>query len=139
MPTQNQFVAKIVKPKGNNLHQVIDENEKEFLVSMPRKFRNIVFVRRGNFVLVDPIQEGNKVKGEVLRILDQEMIKHFIEEKIWPEAFQEDTLEISRQLEKKSNNTVAGYEMDLPPMSDEEEESEDEFQTCNPNRYTKFK
>ena len=136
MPSENQFIAKIVKPKGNNLHQVIDEKNKEFLVSMPRKFRNIVFVRRGNFVLVDPIEEGNKVRGEIHQILDQESIKHFIEEKIWPEGFHEDTLEIYRQLEKKSDNT-AGYEMDLPPMSsDEEEESDDEFQTCNPNRYT---
>ena len=136
LPTKYQFITKILQPKGNNLHQVRNGEGKEFLVSMPRKFRKILYVRRGDFVIVDPIEEGQKVKGEIVRILNQESIQYFLQEQIWPEAFYEDIKEIARQMEKKAGNT--GYEMDLPPMSDEEEESDDEFVTCNPNRYTRF-
>lgn len=58
-----------------------------FLVSMPTKFRKNVWVKRGDFVIVEPIEEGDKVKGEIVRILTQQQIKQFTKDGVWPEKF----------------------------------------------------
>lgn len=58
--------------RGNNLHEVFDPKEPEvsacYLVSMPTKFRKNVWIKRGDFVLVSPIEEGDKVKGEIIQV-----------------------------------------------------------------------
>ncbi|RZB39163.1 eIF-1a domain containing protein, partial [Asbolus verrucosus] len=64
-PTESQTIVRIVGTKGNNLHTVVAPDQSTFLVSMPKKFRKNVWVRRGNYVLIDPIEEGYKVKGEI--------------------------------------------------------------------------
>ena len=66
--SKSEQVARILAPRGNNLHQVeapsLEDPEKTevFLVSMPKKFRKNIWVKRGDFVLITPIDEGDKVK-----------------------------------------------------------------------------
>jgi hypothetical protein len=44
---------------------------------MPTKFRKNVWIKRGDFVMVQPIEEGDKVKAEISHILvDKHHIKH---------------------------------------------------------------
>jgi probable RNA-binding protein EIF1AD len=54
------------------LHEVFDPKEAEgssnYLVSMPTKFRKNVWIKRGDFVLVSPIEEGDKVKAEIVQV-----------------------------------------------------------------------
>ena len=70
LPRENQKIVRIVAGRGNNLHQVIEADEKTtYLVSMPNKFRKNVWVKRGNYCIVEPIEEGDKVKAEIVRIL----------------------------------------------------------------------
>ena len=120
----DQKIVKIVAGKGNNLHQVIEADEKtSYLVSMPTKFRKNVWIKRGDFCVIEEIEEGDKVKGEIVRILYKEQIRDLKKEKKWPFK---DIIE-----EKSSEKTI-----DLPP-SDEGSDSEDDsdlFQ--NPNRKT---
>ncbi|XP_058819669.1 probable RNA-binding protein EIF1AD [Topomyia yanbarensis] len=88
-PKENQSIVRVVASRGNNLHEVetgIEEDER-FLVLMPVKFRKNVWIKRGDFVLVEPIEEGNKVKAEICRILTAEHIKLFEKEGIWPKRF----------------------------------------------------
>lgn len=59
----------------------------QFLVSMPTKFRKNVWVKRGDFVIAEPIDEGDKVKAEIVRILTTQHIKEFKKMGIWPEKF----------------------------------------------------
>lgn len=59
----------------------------QFLVSMPTKFRKNVWVKRGDFVIAEPIDEGDKVKAEIVRILTAQHIKEFKKMSIWPEKF----------------------------------------------------
>lgn len=59
----------------------------QFLVSMPTKFRKNVWVKRGDFVIAEPIDEGDKVKAEIVRILTAQHIKEFKKLGIWPEKF----------------------------------------------------
>uniref|UniRef100_A0A2M4C2G9 Probable RNA-binding protein EIF1AD n=1 Tax=Anopheles marajoara TaxID=58244 RepID=A0A2M4C2G9_9DIPT len=89
LPKANQQIVKIVASRGNNLHEVLSgqESYEKYLVSMPMKFRKNVWIKRGDFVLVDSIEEGNKVKGEICRILTQEHIKVFEKQGVWPKKF----------------------------------------------------
>ncbi len=41
---------------------------------MPNKFRKNVWVKRGDFVIVAPIEEGDKVKGEIATVLYKEQV-----------------------------------------------------------------
>ncbi|XP_035784901.1 probable RNA-binding protein EIF1AD [Anopheles albimanus] len=87
LPKPNQQIVKIVASRGNNLHEVVSGQDDKFLVSMPMKFRKNVWIKRGDFVLVESIEEGDKVKGEICRILTKEHIKTFEKEGVWPEKF----------------------------------------------------
>ncbi len=50
------------------------QQTENFLVSMPNKFRKNVWVKRGDFVIVAPIEEGDKVKGEIATVLYKEQV-----------------------------------------------------------------
>lgn len=95
-PAENQQIVRIVGTRGNNLHQVesstLDDDDK-FLVTMPTKFRKNVWVKRGDFVIVEPIDEGDKVKAEIVRILTPQHIKEFTRDGIWPEKFARPTID----------------------------------------------
>ncbi|XP_019869493.1 probable RNA-binding protein EIF1AD [Aethina tumida] len=54
---------------------------------MPSKFRKNVWVKRGDYVLVEPIEEGDKVKAEMVRILTPDHIKYFKKDNAWPAEF----------------------------------------------------
>jgi probable RNA-binding protein EIF1AD len=66
---------------------VEDATGSQFLVSMPTKFRHNVWIKRGDFVLVEPIAEGDKVKAEIVKILTSEHVKFFQANNQWPEQF----------------------------------------------------
>lgn len=100
LPKDNQQIVKIISSRGNNLHEVETslEPEEKFLVSMPTKFRKNVWIKRGDYVIVEPIEEGDKVKAEIVRILTPEHIKIFTNDGIWPKKFTK-----KRQIEDLEN------------------------------------
>lgn len=69
VPTETQLIVRIIQSRGNNLHEVVDPTGSQYLVSMPMKFRRNIWVKRGDFVVVEPIAEGDKVKAEIVKIL----------------------------------------------------------------------
>ncbi|GAB0091598.1 Probable RNA-binding protein EIF1AD [Sergentomyia squamirostris] len=88
LPTENQTIVRVLQSRGNNLFDVESPNEEEnFLVSMPTKFRKNMWVKRGDFILVEPIEEGNKVKAEIVKILTPEHIKEYTKANVWPKKF----------------------------------------------------
>uniref|UniRef100_A0A182PQ40 Probable RNA-binding protein EIF1AD n=1 Tax=Anopheles epiroticus TaxID=199890 RepID=A0A182PQ40_9DIPT len=140
VPKENQQIVRIVASRGNNLHEVetAQEGEERFLVSMPVKFRKNVWIKRGNFVLVEPIEEGNKVKAEICRILTLEHIKVFEKEGVWPRKFsrkrelEEDLDEdglfrnTNRKFVAQSSNDDDDEDDDDDDDDEEEEESEED-------------
>jgi len=116
LPKEHQKIVRIVAGRGNNLHQVIEADEKtSYLVSMPNKFRKNVWIKRGDFCIVEPIEEGDKVKAEIVRILYKEQIRTIKTESQWPFVDKDSTKE---------------KQFDLPPSSSDE----DEDLVQNPNR-----
>jgi len=126
LPQDNQTIVKVVAGRGNNLHEVVDESGTSFLVSMPTKFRKNVWIKRGDFVIVTNIEEGDKVKAEISTILYKDQIKFIKAEGCWPQGFLAE--EQLSQLQLKDNpegDRESGEE------SDSSEDDSDLFQNTN--------
>jgi len=163
LPSGNQEIVRVMGGRGNNLHEVVNANGKSFLVSMPTKFRKSVWIKRGDFVIVEPIEEGDKVQAEIIVILYRDQVRYIKGENMWPSAFESsDGVEKSpspfpnasltssiavseRQsssspdpiLDDGKKQTSGGVPTDMLPPSDSEDEdydSDEEFQVVNPNR-----
>lgn len=77
LPTDSQSIVRIVQACGHNLHEVITPTGEQYIVSMPTKFRQNIWVKRGDYIVIEPIMEGKKVKGEIVKILTK-VIHYFI-------------------------------------------------------------
>lgn len=66
VPATDEEVVRVLAGRGNNLHEVETASGDCYLVSMPAKFRRNVWVKRGDYVLVQQIPEGDKVKYRLL-------------------------------------------------------------------------
>jgi probable RNA-binding protein EIF1AD len=86
-PEGNQLIVKVLGGRGNNLHEIETDEGIKFLVSMPTKFRRNVWIKRGDFVIVEPIAEGVKVKAEIVHILYPLQMKHLKHIGMWPSGF----------------------------------------------------
>lgn len=100
-------------------------------VSMPNKFRKNVWVKRGDYILVEPIEEGDKVKAEISKILTPEHIKEYTKAGIWPERFAKKAATPSSKAEH-SGASHSDSDESLPPNTnrpvnmdvDEEDETD---------------
>jgi len=135
---KGQRIVKILGGRGNNLHEVLDptsgdsEEGEKYLTSMPTKFRKNVWVKRGDFVIVEPILEGDKVKAEIVRVLYKDQIRHLKKEGHWPRQFDETSSAETGEIEKSVG------ELDLEEKGENSEEgsssSEDDDLFVNTNR-----
>lgn len=86
-PKENQQIVRVLGSRGNNLHEAVTAQGENFLISMPPKFRKNLWIKRGDYVIVDPIEEGEKVRGEISFILYRDHIQHLQKLTLWPKAF----------------------------------------------------
>ncbi|TDG53436.1 hypothetical protein AWZ03_000251 [Drosophila navojoa] len=131
LPTEQQQIVRVVSSRGNNLHEVESATAENFLVSMPNKFRKNVWVKRGDYILVEPIEEGDKVKAEISKILTPEHIKEYTKAGIWPERFAKKATTPSSKAEH-SGTSGSDSDESLPPntnrpvnMDDDDEDETD--------------
>ncbi|XP_059148032.1 probable RNA-binding protein EIF1AD [Physella acuta] len=115
LPEGDRQIVKVTAAKGNNLHEVVTADGTVFLASMPTKFRKHVWIKRGDFIMVDPIEEGGKVKAEISHILFKEQIKYIQEQGLWPANF----------TNKPVQQETGMIPQDLLPPSDEEGSEEE--------------
>jgi probable RNA-binding protein EIF1AD len=54
---------------------------------MPTKFRKNVYIKRGDFLIVEPIEEGDKVQATIVHILAVPQVKWLKRQGKWPTAF----------------------------------------------------
>ncbi|XP_028398740.1 probable RNA-binding protein EIF1AD [Dendronephthya gigantea] len=137
-PKEKQIIVKIIGSRGNNLHEAETPNGNHFLISMPSKFRKNVWIKRGDFVIVDPIEEGNKVCAEIVHILYPQQVKHLKKEGLWPEKFQEKAFEPINHHEPTANGSRIKDGLDEREngensSSDNESETDDSDLFVNPN------
>lgn len=118
-PTENQQIVKVIGSRGNNLHEIVTADGDNFLVSMPTKFRKNIWIKRGDFVIVDPIEEGEKVKAEISFILYKDHIQYLQKQQLWPDAFTDQ----ATALDKTSTEPKKTEEEE---KGDNDEDNEDE-------------
>ena len=146
LPANNERIVQVLAGRGNNLHEVYDPNSegekisgtglpdaKKYLVSMPTKFRKNVWIKRGDYVVIEPIAEGDKVKAEIVQILYKHQIKYIREQGQWPSEFSEN---IRSENSKSDLSEDKGYHQGRKPNCDNssEEDSDDDtdlFQNTN--------
>ncbi|BES94991.1 Translation initiation factor 1A [Nesidiocoris tenuis] len=87
VPAENQMVVKLLEGRGNNLHCVESADGATFLVSMPTKFRKNIWIKRGDFLLIDILPDNGKVRGEIATIIDSKFVKFLKNSDCWPKAF----------------------------------------------------
>ncbi|XP_008707249.1 probable RNA-binding protein EIF1AD [Ursus americanus] len=134
VPSDQQQIVRVLRTPGNNLHEVETAQGQRFLVSMPSKYRKNIWIKRGDFLIVDPIEEGEKVKAEISFVLCKDHVRSLQKEGLWPEAF-------SEMAEKQNNNRNRQTQPELPAepqSSGEESSSEDDsdlFVNTNRRQY----
>jgi probable RNA-binding protein EIF1AD len=134
LPANNQEVVRVIASRGNNLHMVEDATRSQFLVSMPKKFRHNVWIKRGDFVLVEPIAEGDKVKAEIVTILTSEHVKFFQANSQWPEQFlerkdneEEDVLFVNtNRLQQYRDAASSSSDSNEDSCSDDDDDDDDD-------------
>lgn len=124
-PTETQDIVRVTASRGNNLHEVETVDSATYLVSMPSKFRKNIWVKRGDFVIVEPIEEGDKVKAEMVRVLSKEHIKYFKKIKVWPEAFDAEPDSDDDLRDSNSGFEPLTTDSESTETSESEEESEE--------------
>lgn len=125
LPTANQQIVRVTSSRGNNLLEVEGSDDAEkFLVSMPTKFRRNVWVKRGDFVLVEPIEEGDKVKAEICRVLTPEHVKEYEKAGIWPKKFTKKREHSEEQPDEEGGDCFMVRNLNRPQET--ESDSEDE-------------
>uniref|UniRef100_A0A8C8R9T8 Probable RNA-binding protein EIF1AD n=1 Tax=Pelusios castaneus TaxID=367368 RepID=A0A8C8R9T8_9SAUR len=129
VPSPQQQIVRVLGTPGNNLHEVETTEGTRFLVSMPTKFRKNIWIKRGDFLLVDPIEEGEKVKAEISFVLYKDHVRYLKKEGLWPEAFSSDTAESqpSAEISREQEQTGAC-------SSEEEDSADDSDLFVNTNR-----
>lgn len=105
LPSENQSIVRVVASKGNNLHEVMTASGESYLASMPTKFRKNIWVKRGDYVLVEPIEEGDKVKGEMVKVLTAETVKYFTKCDVWPKQFSQLDKPIETKIVAQGDNS----------------------------------
>ena len=108
---EGDYIAKIICSRGANLFEIeVSENEKNGLGLLPNKFRNLIWIKRNDFVIVttttsdadntevlsDPSakavgsdQQSSLKRFEIKEILNAEHIKHLRSSNQWPIKFKD--------------------------------------------------
>ncbi|PAA54796.1 hypothetical protein BOX15_Mlig008972g1, partial [Macrostomum lignano] len=133
-PAKGQQVVRVLASRGNNLHEVQTAEGETFLASMPTKFRRHVWIKRGDFVLTEPIAEGVRVRAEIAAVLLNDQIDYLVRNGAWPEAFLPDLAgrqglarlaAAAASDDAASAESCGGVPADmLPPTSDTESEDD---------------
>ncbi|KAI4904167.1 hypothetical protein NFI96_013830, partial [Prochilodus magdalenae] len=132
-PNESQQIMRILGSNGNNLHEAVTESGEKFLLSMPTKFRKNIWIKRGDFVIVDPIEEGDKVKGEISFILYRDHIQYLRKLGAWPKGFKAGG-ELEEGKEGSQNGQSEGKEKEQEDEYDSSDSEDDRDLFVNTNR-----
>ncbi|KAI9597149.1 hypothetical protein BDF19DRAFT_436003 [Syncephalis fuscata] len=96
LPSEHLCVARACGSRGQNLHDVTFANGQTGLCTLPPRFRNVIWVKRGHYVLVDTSQadqRDNKLTGEITHVLQSGQVRYIKQQGLWPAEFTNDEIE----------------------------------------------
>lgn len=118
----HQKIARVHSAAGNNLYHVALPTGETLLAELHMKFRSTIWIKRGNYVLVDTAalaDRGNKLGGEIVNIVRDE--KGWRKMPYWPAEFAKEQMS---SYGEDSDGDDDDEGPTLPP-SDSESESEE--------------
>ena len=139
---EGDYIAKIVCSRGANLFEIeVSENEKKGLGLLPNKFRNLIWIKRNDFVIVTtttsdaenievlPDASAKTIESdqqslkrfEIKEILNAEHIKHLKSSNQWPMKFKDLNFGTGVKVAESINYPNEN-------MDDEESEEEEEVE-----------
>jgi probable RNA-binding protein EIF1AD len=86
--SSTQTLCRVIKATGNNLFSVHTPTNKTLLVELPAQFRNLIWLKRGSYVLVDSealADRENKLDGEIVNVVREE--REWRKMGYWPKEF----------------------------------------------------
>jgi len=137
-PEEGQVITRVISIRGSNILEVEYPSGERQLCLMPAKFNKTIWVKRGNYVIVEPFIEqfktleakASKLKARIVTILLRDQVKHLQKTGLWPAEFidaSNGSTEVEA-LQAADDSDERKGERD----SDEEEEELDEY-LINPN------
>ncbi|KAI7872596.1 hypothetical protein BDF14DRAFT_1755064 [Spinellus fusiger] len=133
----SQNYARSLGPRGNHQHQVEYADGTQTLVVLPPKFRNTIWVKRGHYVIVDPMAgtTSDKVGGEIIQVLFPQHIKWLKQAGKWPDHFdrkeeqseeEAEAEEVEEEEEEEEDDLFVNNNRPIMSGTESEEESEEE-------------
>jgi len=121
---ETQIIARVIKGEGNSLFRVTIPSGEELLVELPSKMRNLFWIKRRGYVVVDTAvlnERENKIGGEIVTVIMDE--KRWRKMKWWPAEFGERKGVYENSDSESEEESTMGK---MPPADDREEEEEED-------------
>ncbi|ETI40666.1 hypothetical protein F441_13956 [Phytophthora nicotianae CJ01A1] len=135
-PKENELIVRVTALRGSNLFEVVDANGVKSVTMLPTKFRKLIWVKRGDFLIVGEGDGGEATtatgkKGAVTSIVEhilyKEQIKNLKRKELWPAAFddsptgpawtQGDTVNKDEEQSDEEGDDAGGEEAQTPTAS----------------------
>lgn len=122
-PTANQIIVRVTENRGQHIYSVELPSGETTLTLLPAKFRNTIWIKRGDYLIIEDEETATpeknfsgKIRSLIKYVLYADQIKHFKSTNNWPKLF-----------EDKGNNKI------VSTATDEVNEDVD-MEYANPNR-----
>jgi len=128
VPEGDQKIVRVTGIRGSNIVEVEYPDGGRILCLLPAKFKKRIWIKRGNFLIIEPFAElfkhtrtseaiNTKLKGRIVHILLKDQVKYLQKmDDVWPVKFLDTKEETINHDE--SNNA------DVPEDSGDEDEKE---------------
>lgn len=140
-PKDNEQIAKVIEAKGRNILEIEYSDQTRVLALIPAKYHKKVWIKNGNFVIVEPTflpDSTSKVLAVVTHpFLTPEDIQNLVDTNIWPPEFLAFVKEMHHVTPKPEQTEKSSVYLDMDFMSDDDEESGDEW-NHNPNHCQEY-
>ena len=87
VPQSTERIVRVVEARGSNQYQVEYPNGQKVLCLRPSKFRNIVFIKRGDFLIIQPEpddpQDRSKVRSIINHVLFPDHVRNLKTLGVW--------------------------------------------------------
>lgn len=95
-PKENEIIVRVTALRGTNLFEVVDTHGTKSVTMLPTKFRKLIWVKRGDYLIVGEGDGGETTtatgkKGAVTSIVEhilyKDQIKDLKHKQLWPSGF----------------------------------------------------
>ncbi|DBA04480.1 TPA: hypothetical protein N0F65_010076 [Lagenidium giganteum] len=136
-PKENEEIVRVISLRGSNIFEVVHADGSKSLTMLPQRFRKLIWVKRGDFLIVSSgeadvtVKDGKKgaVTSMVEHILYKDQIKNLQKKNLWPEGFDgadddvkdtEDAAEAVEETENALEDKAAALTLDVTANSSPE-------------------